>query len=86
MITPEEEAYILEKAYVPEHITNLMGPISKGDPFLKQEHLGFVKDNWLIFVGYPLDGKFSQAQSERVLKQVVETFRPEVLWFIGPEI
>ena len=86
MITPEEEAYILEKAYVPEHITNLMGPISKGDPFLKEEHLGFVKDNWLIFVGYPLDGKFSQAQSERVLKQVVETFRPEVLWFIGPEI
>ena len=86
MITPEEEAYILEKAYVPEHIINLMGPISKGEPFLKEDHLGFVKDNWLIFVGYPLDGNFSQARSERVLKQAVETFRPEVLWFIGPEI
>jgi len=86
VITPQEEAYIMERAYVPEHIINLMGPISKGEPFLKEDHLGFVKDNWLIFVGYPLDGNFSQVRSERVLKQAVETFRPEVLWFIGPEI
>jgi len=86
VITPEEEAYVLETAYIPEHIINLMAPISKGEPFLKEDHLGFVKDNWLIFVGYPLDGNFSQARSERVLKQAAETFRPEVLWFIGPEI
>ena len=69
MITPEEEAYILEKAYVPEHIINLMGPISKGEPFLKEDHLGFVKDNWLIFVGYPLDGEFSQVEK----RESVET-------------
>ena len=86
MITPQEEAYVLEKAYVPEHIVNLMGPISKGEPFLKEDHLGFVKDNWLILVGYPLDGDFSQDRTERVVKQAVETFRPEYLWFIGPEI
>jgi len=86
LLTPEEEAYVLETAYIPEHILNLMGPISKGEPFLKEDHLGFVKDNWLIFVGYPLDGNFSQARSERVLKQVAETFRPEILWFMGPEI
>jgi hypothetical protein len=86
VITPDEERYILERAYVPEHIINLMAPISKGEPFLKEEHLGFLKDNWLIFVGYPLDGDFSQARSERVLKHAVETIRPEYLWFIGPEI
>jgi len=86
VITSEEEAYVLERAYVPEHIINLMAPISKGEPFFKEEYLGFVKDNWLIFVGYPLDGNVSQVRSERVLKQAVETFRPGVLWFIGPEI
>jgi len=86
VITSEEEGYVLERAYVPEHITNLMVPISKGEPFLKEDHLGFVKDNWLIFVGYPLDGNVSQVRSERILKQAVDTFRPEVLWFIGPEI
>ncbi|HUL21022.1 MAG TPA: hypothetical protein VLZ10_06185 [Thermodesulfobacteriota bacterium] len=85
-MTPQEEAYILEKAYVPEHTINLMVPISKGEPFLKEDHLVFVKDNWLIFVGYPLDENFSQVRSEAVLKEAAETFRPEILWFIGPEI
>ncbi len=55
MISPAEEAYIRERAYVPEHIVSLMTLISKGDPFLIEDHLGFVKDNWLILVGYPLE-------------------------------
>ena len=85
MITPEEETYILTKAYVPEHIVSLMTLISKGDPFLVEDHLCFVKDNWLILVGYPLEGNFSQESCERILKQAVDAFRPEYLWFIGPE-
>ena len=85
MITPEEEAYVLTRAYVPEHIVSLMTLISKGDPFLIEDYLGFVKDNWLILVGYPLEGNFSRERCERILKQAVDTFRPEVLWFIGPE-
>ncbi len=86
MITPEEEQYILERAYVPEHIVTLMALISKGEPFLIEDHLCFVRDNWLILVGYPLDGNFSQERCERILNQAIETFRPEYLWFIGPEI
>ncbi len=86
MLTPEEETYVLSKAYVPEHVLNLMVSISKGEPFLKEDHLVFVKDNWLILVGYPIEGNFSQKGCERILKQAVETFRPEYLWFIGPEI
>jgi hypothetical protein len=86
MITPEEETDLYTTAYAPEHIVNLMGPISKGEPFLKEEHLSFIKDNWVIVVGYSLDGKFSKERCERILKQSVEIFRPEYLWFIGPEI
>jgi len=86
MITAEDEEYILTRAYVPEHIVSLMAIISKGEPFFVEDHLIFAKDNWLILVGYPLDGVFSQERCERVLKQTVETFRPEYLWFIGPEI
>lgn len=86
MITGEEEKEILEKAYVPEHIVGLMVLISKGEPFLIEDYLGFVKDNWLIFVGYPLEEDFSPARCEKILSQVFETFRPEYLWFIGPEI
>ena len=86
MLTPKEETYVLSKAYVPEHVLNLMVSISKGEPFFKEDHLVFVKDNWLILVGYPLEGNFSQEGCERILKQAVETFRPEYLWFIGPDI
>ncbi len=86
MITAQEEAYVVEKAYVPEHIVNLMALISKGDSFFIEDHLAFAKDNWLILVGYPLDGNFSREKCERILKQTLETFRPEYLWFIGPEI
>jgi len=86
MITSEDEAYVLTKAYVPEHIVSLMAGISKGEPFLIEDHLCFAKDNWLIFVGYPLDENFSQERCERIVKQVIEIFQPEYLWFIAPEI
>ncbi len=86
MVTPQDEAYILTRAYVPEHILSLMAGISKGEPFLVEDHLCFVKDNWLILVGYPLDENFSQERYERILKRVIEAFHPEYLWFIGPEI
>ena len=86
MITREEEEYILTQAYVPEHIVSLMGSISKGEPFLVEDHLIFAKDNWLIFIGYSLDRQFYQERCEAILKRMVESFQPEYLWFIGPEI
>ncbi len=86
MITPEQEADLLARASVPEHIVSLMTLISKGEPFLVDEHLGLVKDNWMIFIGYPLGGVFDREKSERLVQQALETFKPEYLWFIGPEI
>jgi hypothetical protein len=86
MITPTDEEYVLARAYVPEHIVSLMALISKGEPFLIEDHLVFVKDNWLILVGYPLDGNFSKERCEKILEQSFSTFRPEYLWFIGPEL
>jgi len=86
MISLNEEEYILARAYVPEHIVTLMALLSKGEPFLIEDHLVLAKDTWLIFVGYPFDGMFSQERCEKVVKQVLERFRPESLRFIGPEI
>ena len=86
MITPEEEAYVLTRASVPEHIVSLMTLISQGDPFLIEDHLGLVKDDWLILVGYPLEKDFLRERCERVVQRAVDTLRPRILWFIGPEI
>jgi hypothetical protein len=85
VISPEQEADILARAYVPEHIVSLMALISGGDPFLLADYLGFAGDNWLIFVGYPLDRDFSREKCERILKQAGETYRPGYVRFIGPE-
>ena len=86
MITPEEEAYVLTRASVPEHIVGLMTLVSKGDPFLIEDHLGLAKDDWLILVGYPLERDFLPERCEKIVQRAVETFRPRYLWFIGPEI
>jgi hypothetical protein len=85
VISPAQEADILARAYVPEHIVSLMALISGGDPFLLADYLGFAGDNWLIFVGYPLDRDFSRGKCELILKQAIETYRPGHLRFIGPE-
>ncbi len=69
MITPKDEEYVLARAYVPEHIPALMVSISKGEPFLIEDHLILAKDNWLILVGYPLDGMISQERCEKVLRR-----------------
>jgi hypothetical protein len=86
MITPKDEEYILARAYVPEQIISLMVLISKGEPFLIEDCLCYVKDNWLIFVGYPLDSDLSLERGEVLLKGVLDRFKPEYLWFIGQEI
>lgn len=85
-MTPEEEAYVLAKAYVPEHIVSLMTMISEGKAFLTEDYLGFTKDDWLIVVGYPLDRPFSAEGCGRVVERAVQSHRPAVLRFIGPEL
>jgi len=44
MISPIDEEYILTRAYVPEHIVSLMVSLSKGEPFLVEDHLSFARD------------------------------------------
>lgn len=86
MITPAEESRLLQQASVPEHIVSLMTLISKGEPFLIEDHLELAKDNWLIFIGYPLGKTYRRETCERLVLQAVADFQPEYLWFVGPEI
>lgn len=83
---PSSERYALARAYVPEHIPALMATISQATPFLVEDYLGFAKDNWVIFVGYPLETPFNAAQCDQRIARALELHRPEYLWFIGPEI
>jgi hypothetical protein len=86
MITPPEEDYIREKAYVPEHVIPLMVGISQAEPSLQEDYLFFLKDNWMIFVGYPLGGGFQEESFSRVLEKMQKNFQPATTWFIAPGI
>lgn len=78
--------YALSHAYVPEHIPTLMVTISQAIPFFIEDYLGFVKDNWVIFVGYPVEMRFDTAQRDDILACTLALHHPDYLWFIGLEI
>ena len=85
-LDPNHEHYALSRAYVPEHIPTLMATVSQAVPFLIDDNLGFAKDNWVIFVGYPLGTSFDPAACDKRIARTLELHHPEYLWFIGPEI
>jgi hypothetical protein len=85
MLTPEEEKYISSKAYIPEHILNLMVLISRGEPYLRNGYLYFLKESWIIFIGYPLN-HFTTEDLEKALNITIKKHQPRYLWLIAPEI
>lgn len=86
MLSSDEEKYILSKAYIPEHIINLMVSISKGEPELVNDYLYFSKDEWVIFVGYPLCLDFKTKDLEKTISEVMKRKQPKYIWLISSEI
>jgi hypothetical protein len=86
MLTDQEEAYILDKAYVPEHCVRLMTHVSGGEPFLIDDFFICRKANWIILIGYPLEDNFTPDRLEAVLSKVKKKFRPDFISLIAPEM
>lgn len=83
---PEQEAYALARAYVPEHIPSLMAGISGATPLLVRDFLCFTTETSLIFVGYPLEAGFTAERCTAAVEEARAALHPRVLWFIGPGI
>ncbi|MFC1879281.1 hypothetical protein ACFLZW_05155, partial [Chloroflexota bacterium] len=83
---PADADYALAQAYVPEHISGMMVAISRAAPFLIEGYLGYTKENWVILVGYPLEGQFDADHCDTLIKRLREAHHPDYIWFIGPEI
>jgi len=86
MISQAQEEYLLRQAYVPEHVPNLMVGVSKGEPYLIGDYVIFAKDDWLIFVGYPLNRDCRPEIFATALKETIKKFNPTYTWFVAPEI
>jgi hypothetical protein len=85
-LNPADERCALANAYVPEQIPSMMATISHAEPFLIEDYLGFAKDDWVIFVGYPLKAQFEADHCSKLVAHILDLHRPDYLWFIGPEI
>ena len=86
MLTPEEENYILANAYVPEHVVSLITSLSAGEPFLINDYFCCCKEDWIIFIGYPLQNRFDPDHMEIVLKEIRQQFKPRRISLIAPSL
>jgi hypothetical protein len=86
MLSPDQEKYILENAYVPEHIIPLMVGISGAEPFWIDYYVFYAKADWLIFVGYPLGRHYQAVDFTTTVNDTIKKFNPAYTWFIVPEM
>jgi len=86
MLTSDEEAYILENAYVPEHCIGLITHVSGGEPFLIDDFFICRKEKWIILIGYPLEDHFTPDQLEAVFAKVKKRFHPEFVSLVAPQM
>ncbi|HPU29603.1 MAG TPA: hypothetical protein PLM71_04705 [Syntrophorhabdaceae bacterium] len=88
-VSHETQSYILRNAYIPEHIIGLMKAISGGDLGMIGDFIFYVKDNWLIFIGYPICGitnKKDLSLTTDYIDKLINAYDPDYLWAIAPEI
>ncbi len=86
MITEVEKKELLARAYVPEHSFGLMTSVSAGEPFLIDDVFCIQKKEMVIVIGYPLQQGFNTDEFERVLRKIVDTFRPMYLSLVATEL
>lgn len=86
MLTSEEESRINELAYVPEHIVSLMKIISKGEAFCDDGLLYFKGNYWVILVGYPLWGTYTEERILEVTRGILKKIDLDYLWLVAPQM
>ncbi len=71
---------------VPEHSRPLLEAISSGRSF-ELDGFVFVADgDWLMAIGYPLEGEFSESRFEAALEEAVRRVKPSDCFAIAPRM
>lgn len=87
MIDDRERRTILDRATVPEHALTLMESVSGGEPFRAEGLLCFSKGDWLVVLGYPLEGEPPDAAGlETSVRRALERFQPRYASILAPEV
>ncbi len=86
MITPPEKDFILEHAYIPEHLPDYATGVSGGEPFLAEDFVFYLFPDSLVFVGFPLRGKYEEKKMTKALEGVIGQRSPAGVTLIAPAI
>lgn len=85
MITLQEEKFLTRHAYVPEHLPGYGRAFSGGgEPFLLQGYLGYLREETLIWVGYPLEEPFREDKMKSALETAIKKCRPSRVAVTAP--
>jgi hypothetical protein len=85
MITPQEEDFLALHAYVPEHLPGYGRVFSGGgEPFLVGSYLGYLREETLAWVGYPLEGAFQEEKMKSALETAIKKYRPSRVAITAP--
>ncbi len=82
MITQADLTSILENARVPEHSVRFMGAMSAGQPFVEDSYLFIAAEDWLLAIGYPLQGDYQPDEFEASLSQALQRTGARECWAI----
>ena len=84
MLTPEEQNFIYNHTYVPEHLPDYVQPIVGAEPFLHRGHLCFVLGRRLIFIGSSLENR--EIEIGKAYESTCDRFGANTVAFIGSSI
>jgi hypothetical protein len=86
MITPAEEAFIAEHAYVPEHLPGYVTAVSPSEPYLVGDYLCYRGEGALVFIGYPLRSPFDEHAMVEAFRAALSRFKPTAVALTAPAI
>ncbi len=86
MISPAQQDYVKDRAYVPEHMVHYVTAISGTEAFLFDDFLAYADDSRLIFIGYPLEKAFDEKRMGKNLEKAVGRIKPRNVALTAPAI
>ncbi len=69
---------------VPEHSSLLLEALSSGKSFTLNSYLFVAGEDWLMAIGYPLEGEYSAAHFEKAMEEALRKLSPSDCFAIAP--
>ncbi len=77
---------ILKRGYVPEHSAWFMRAMSCGEPLLVDDYFFLTGQDWLMAIGYPLEGDYDAGRFQDALEKCRHRIQPSRCLSVSPEL